>query len=172
MASQHITCMLIKLRVLLNQKGRVRLRSLLDRGKGNMAMFNTIPGVGSVETMDIPFITVRRNKLMKIGLMSLLTMEVLQTFKSDPRIHTSDTITLVSDPITIVSGPKTIVSDPKTLLMLSLGIATQSGLASIMILVLINPARLSFAGYQKLNFSLCRMERLKKWFTDSGYSLC
>src|ERR1044071_1119622 len=112
MVSQHIICILIKLRVSLTQKGRVRLTSLSDQGKGSMAMFNTIPGVGSVETMDTLSITVRRNKLMTIGRMSLLTMRVLQTFKSDPRIHTSDTIIIVSDPKPIVSDPKPIVSDP------------------------------------------------------------
>src|ERR1044071_3836126 len=89
MVSQHIICILIKLRVSLTQKGRVRLTSLSDQGKGSMAMFNTIPGVDSVETMDTLSITIRRNKLMTIGLMSLLTMRVLQTFKSDPRIQTN-----------------------------------------------------------------------------------
>src|ERR1044071_754943 len=85
MVSQHIICILIKLRVSLTQKGRVRLTSLSDQGKGSMAMFNTIPGVDSVETMDTLSVTVRRNKLMTIGLMSRLTMRVLQTFKSDPK---------------------------------------------------------------------------------------
>src|ERR1044071_6745296 len=150
MVSQHIICILIKLRVSLTQKGRVRLTSLLDREKGNMAMFNTIPGVGSVETMDTLSITVRRNKLMTIGLMSLLTMRVLQTFKSDPRIHISDTMIIVSDPKPIVS-----------LYLPTIEIAIQLSLA-YMFPVLINPVRPSFAGYQKFNLSLCRMKRLKR----------
>jgi len=133
------------------------MTSLLDRGKGNMAMFNTIPGVDSVETMDTLSITVRRNKLMTIGLMSRLTMRVLQTFKSDPRIHISDTMIIVSDPKPTVSDPKTIVSDPKT----TIEIAIQLSLA-YMFPVLINPVRPSFAGYQKFNLSLCRMKRLRR----------
>src|ERR1044071_8055276 len=150
MESQHIICMLIKLRVSLNQKGRVRLTSLLDQGKGSMAMFNTIPGVGSVETMDTLSITVRRNKLMTIGLMSLFTMRVLQTFKSDPRIHTSDTMIIVSDPKPTVSETKTTIEIAKQLSLI------------YMSPVLINPVKPSFAGYQKFNLSLCRMKRLKR----------
>src|ERR1044071_6234248 len=157
MVSQHIICILIKLRVSLTQKGRVRLTSLSDQGKGSMAMFNTIPGVGSVETMDTLSITVRRNKLMKIGLMSLLTMRVLQTFKSDPRIHTSDTMIIVSDPKPTVNDPIPIVSETKT----TIEIAKQLSLI-YMSPVLINPVRPSFAGYQKFNLSLCRMKRLKR----------
>src|ERR1044071_776683 len=143
MVSQHIICILIKLRVSLTQKGRVRLTSLSDQGKGSMAMFNTIPGVGSVETMDTLSITVRRNKLMTIGLMSLLTMRVLQTFKSDPRMHTSDTMIIVSE-------PKTTIEIAKQLSLI------------YMSPVLINLVRPSFAGYQKFKLSLCRMKRLKR----------
>ena len=148
----------------LHQKGRVRLTSLSDQGNGSMAMFNTIPGVGSVETMDTLSITVRRNKLMTIGLMSLLTMRVLQTFKSDPRIHTSDTMIIVSDPKPTVSDPKPIVSDPKPIVsvyLIPLEMAIQLSLA-YMFPVLINPVRPSFAGYQKFNLSLCRLKRLKR----------
>src|ERR1044071_5213786 len=122
MASQHIICMLIKLRVSPNQKGKVRLKSPLDLEKANMVMFNTIPGVGSVETMDTLSIIVRRNKLMTIGLMSRLTMKVLKTFKSDPRIHTSDTITIVSNPKTMVSNYPTTMETKCTIRINMLGL--------------------------------------------------